>query len=452
MLDHGVPEAARSALMVDLYELTMMQAYHRHGLEGRATFDLFVRRLPAQRRFMVAAGVQRVLELLEMLRFTSRDLEYLGSTGLFESTFLERLESLRFTGDVAAVPEGTVLFAGEPIVRITAPILEAQLLETLVMNQVHLQTLLASKAARVVLAAEGRSVVDFGLRRMHGAEAGLWGARAYAIAGVRATSNVLAGQRFGIPIAGTMAHSFVQAHASEVDALRRFLEVYPSTVLLVDTYDTLRAIDRVIDLLATMPDARPRGVRLDSGDLETLARQVRSRLDSAGLTDVEIFASGNLDELRVRELVRSGAPIDAFGVGTRLGTSADDPNLDIVYKLAQLGDRPVLKLSTNKGTLPGIKQVWRRLDADGRLAADIIGLNDEERGGQPLLVEMMRGGERLEGGMEPLTALADRAREQLGMLPELYLGLDPEQVEPPVRISRALQGLRDEVAAAFRSG
>ncbi len=283
MLDHGVPEAARSALMVDLYELTMMQAYHRHGLEGRATFDLFVRRLPAQRRFMVAAGVQRVLELLEMLRFTSRDLEYLGSTGLFESTFLERLESLRFTGDVAAVPEGTVLFAGEPIVRITAPILEAQLLETLVMNQVHLQTLLASKAARVVLAAEGRSVVDFGLRRMHGAEAGLWGARAYAIAGVRATSNVLAGQRFGIPIAGTMAHSFVQAHASEVDALRRFLEVYPSTVLLVDTYDTLRAIDRVIDLLATMPDARPRGVRLDSGDLETLARQVRSRLDSAGL-------------------------------------------------------------------------------------------------------------------------------------------------------------------------
>jgi nicotinate phosphoribosyltransferase len=444
-------EAAGSALMVDLYELTMMQAYHRYAMDGQATFDLFVRRLPPERRFLLVAGVQRVLDLLESLQFTAEDIEYLDATGLFDGAFVERLESLRFSGDVAAVPEGTVVFANEPILRVTAPMLEAQLLETLVMNQVHLQTLLASKAARVVLAAQGRTVVDFGLRRMHGAEAGLWGARAFFIAGVAATSNVLAGRRFDVPIAGTMAHSFVQAHTEETEALRRFLEVYPSTVLLVDTYDTLRAIDRVVELVQSMSEVRPRGVRLDSGDLEALSRQVRERLDGAGLADLQIFASGNLDELRVRDLLRSGAPIDAFGVGTRMGTSEDDPNLDIVYKLAQLGDRPVLKLSADKSTLPAIKQVWRQLDSDGRLAIDVIGLNDEERDGEPLLVDMVRGGVRLEAGREALPAVQERAKRQLGLLPEACLALDPEPVEPPVRVSRRLLQLRDEVAERYRS-
>jgi nicotinate phosphoribosyltransferase len=437
-----------SALVVDLYELTMMQAYHLDGIEGRATFDLFVRRLPANRDFLVVAGLSTVLEHLERIRFTASDLEYLDSLGHFRLDFLDLLEQLRFSGGVSAMPEGTVAFAGEPILRVTAPIIEAQLLETVVMNLVHLQTLIASKAARVVLAAEGRGLVDFGLRRTHGTESGLFGARASRIAGFDATSNVDAGKRFGIPVTGTMAHSYVQAHDHEEAAFRSFVEAYPQTVLLVDTYDTMRGVERVIALAKELgDDFKVRGIRLDSGDLVALAGVSRERLDGAGLERVQIFASGNLDEYSVQEIVRSGAPIDAFGIGTRLGTSEDAPNLDIVYKLAQLDDQPLLKLSTDKATLPGVKQVWREEDCDGVVAGDTVGLADEDLPGRPLLAPVMEGGHRLPSSDESLDAARDRASHELRRLPQVMRRLESRPEPYPVQVSKRLQLLRDKLAA-----
>lgn len=428
-----------SALLVDLYELTMMQAYWAHGIEGRATFDLFVRRLPAARNFLLVAGLETALGLLEGLRFTSEDLEFLSRTGLFDPGFLDRLERFRFAGDVEAMAEGTVAFAGEPLLRLTAPLLEAQFFESLLMNQIHVQTLLASKAARVVLAAGGRRVVDFGMRRMHGVDAAVAGARAYWIAGLDGTSNVLAGQLYGIPIVGTMAHSFVQCHARELDAFRAFAETYPETVLLVDTYDSVQGVERVIELARELGDAfRVRGIRLDSGDLVELSRDARRRLDGAGLPAVGIFASGNLDEYRVAEIVGAAAPIDAFGVGTRLGTSEDAPNLDLVYKLAQLDGRPLIKLSTDKATLPGIKQVWRRLDDRGLFRGDIIGLAGEELDGQALLEPRMRGGTRVMDPPEELSAARRRAAEQLASLPAAIRALAPAEAPYPVEVSEAL--------------
>ena len=441
-------QSSPSALTVDLYELTMMQAYHLNGVEGLSTFDLFVRRLPAGRDFLLVAGLATVLEQIEELRFSASDLEYLESLGQFRGDFLDRLEHLRFSGNVAAVPEGTVAFAGEPILRLTAPIIEAQFLETVIMNLIHLQTLIASKAARVVLAADGRGLVDFGLRRTHGTESGLYGARASRIAGFDATSNVEAGNRFGIPVTGTMAHSYVQALDDEAEAFRSFVEIYPETVLLVDTYDTMRGVDRVIKLADELgDDFRVRAIRLDSGDLLALAAETREKLDAAGLERVQIFASGNLDEFGVRELVQTGAPIDSFGIGTRLGTSEDAPNLDIVYKLAQLDDRPLLKLSTDKGTLPGIKQVWRERDGDGVPVKDTLGLADEDLPGVPLLKTVMEGGRRLPGWNEGLDTARDRAAAELRRLPaamrSLETGFDPY----PVMVSERLRALRDELAS-----
>ena len=402
-----------SALVVDLYELTMMQAYHLTGIDGWATFDLFVRRLPAGRDFLLVAGLATVLERIEELQFTASDLEFLESLGQFRHDFLDRLEHLRFSGNVAAMPEGTVAFAGEPILRLSAPIIEAQLLETVIMNLIHLQTLIASKAARVVLAADGRGLVDFGLRRTHGTESGLYGARASWIAGFDATSNVEAGKHFGIPVTGTMAHSYVQALADEKEAFRTFVEAFPETVLVVDTYDTLRGVKRVIDLAEELGDSfKVRAIRLDSGDLEDLSASARELLDAAGLENVRIFASGNLDEHGVQMLVRSGAPIDAFGVGTRLGTSEDAPNLDIVYKLAQLDDRPLLKLSTDKATLPGVKQVWREEDGYGVAARDTVGLAGEDLPGRPLLVPVIEDGRQASrvGGRSRCSARTCRRR------------------------------------------
>ena len=443
----SAPGTTTSGLLVDLYELTMMQAYHRWGMKGTATFDLFVRRLPRLRNFLVAAGIGTVLEILEKLRFTSDDLDYLASTGLFRDDFLDELSRFRFTGDVEALPEGTVFFPPEPVLRITAPLPEAQFVETLVMNQIHLQTMLASKAARVVLAARGRDVVDFGLRRMHGADAGLLGGRAYWIAGVAATSNVLAGQRFGIPVTGTMAHSFVQAHDDELEAMRRFAAVYPETVLLVDTYDTIGGIDRVIALARELgPDCRLRGIRLDSGDLAGLAMAAREKLDAAGLTAMKIFASGNLDEYRIIELLADSAPIDAFGVGTRMGTSADAPSLDLAYKLAELDGLGRLKLTSNKDTWPGRKQVWRERDTGGVFARDTIGLEGEtDRPGEPLLVPVMRGGRRLEAASEPLDAARERAARQIAALPAVLRSLEPADPPYAVTVSPALRRLREAV-------
>jgi len=437
-----------SALVVDLYELTMMQAYHLTGIDGWATFDLFVRRLPAGRDFLLVAGLATVLERIEELRFTASDLEYLESLGQFRHDFLDCLEHLRFSGKVAAMPEGTVAFAGEPILRVTAPIIEAQLLETVIMNLIHLQTLIASKAARVVLAADGRGLVDFGLRRTHGTESGLYGARASWIAGFDATSNVEAGKHFGIPVTGTMAHSYVQALADEKEAFRTFVEAFPETVLVVDTYDTLRGVKRVIALAEELGDSfKVRAIRLDSGDLEDLSASARELLDAAGLEKVRIFASGNLDEHGVQRLVRSGAPIDAFGIGTRLGTSEDAPNLDIVYKLAQLDDRPLLKLSTDKATLPGVKQVWREEDGNGVAAKDTVGLAGEDLPGRPLLVPVMEGGRRLAGADESIDAVRERSAGELRRLPPAMRRLETD-IEPyPVSVSRKLRALRDELSS-----
>ena len=437
-----------SALVVDLYELTMMQAYHLTGIDGWATFDLFVRRLPAGRDFLLVAGLATVLERIEELRFTASDLEYLESLGQFRHDFLDCLEHLRFSGKVAAMPEGTVAFAGEPILRVTAPIIEAQLLETVIMNLIHLQTLIASKAARVVLAADGRGLVDFGLRRTHGTESGLYGARASWIAGFDATSNVEAGKHFGIPVTGTMAHSYVQALADEKEAFRTFVEAFPETVLVVDTYDTLRGVKRVIALAEELGDSfKVRAIRLDSGDLEDLSASARELLDAAGLEKVRIFASGNLDEHGVQMLVRSGAPIDAFGIGTRLGTSEDAPNLDIVYKLAQLDDRPLLKLSTDKATLPGVKQVWREEDGNGVAAKDTVGLAGEDLPGRPLLVPVMEGGRRLAGADESIDAVRERSAGELRRLPPAMRRLETD-IEPyPVSVSRKLRALRDELSS-----
>ena len=328
------------ALLTDLYELTMAQAYWRDGMNEPAVFSLFVRTLPRVRNYLLACGVADALVLLESFRFSQESLEYLEGTGRFARDFLDWLSGLRFTGNVHAVPDGTPVFGNEPIMEVEAPLIEAQIVETILMNQVQVQTLLASKAARVVRAAGGRRVVDFGLRRAQGADAGLKGARAFWVAGVDATSNVLAGKVYGLPISGTMAHSYVQSFDHELDAFRAFARVYPETILLVDTYDTLEGVRHVVELARELgDDFKVRAIRLDSGDLAELAFRSREILDAAGLERVEIFASGGLDEYRVAEIVARGAPITGFGVGTSMAVSSDVPAMDVAYKLTEYAGR-----------------------------------------------------------------------------------------------------------------
>ncbi len=346
----------QSVLLTDLYELTMLQAYHEQRMNGHAVFELFVRKLPPGRNFLVAAGLAQVIDYLADLRFTPADLAWLTASGRFSAEFVDSLATLRFTGDVDALPEGTVFFADEPILRIGAPLREAQLVESRVMNLVHYETLVASKAVRCTLVAPGRLLVDFGLRRAHGAEAGLLSARASYIAGFGGTATVEAGRQFGVPIYGTMAHSYVQAHGDEQSAFECFVRAHPeNAVLLIDTYDTERAALKVVDLARKLAvdGLAIQGVRIDSGDLGAHARRVRAILDAAGLTGVTIFASGNLDEHRVQELVRQQAPIDGFGIGTRMNTSADAPFLDCAYKLEEYDGRPRRKRSEGKATWPG---------------------------------------------------------------------------------------------------
>lgn len=444
-----IVDEGSAALLTDLYQLTMLQAYRAEGLGGRAVFSLFVRRLPSGRNFLLACGLDDVLHYLETLRFSDDALRFLRSRPEFRSEFVDWLAELRFTGDVFAVPEGTPIFAGEPILEVEAPLPEAQLAETFLMNQVHLQTVLASKGARVVAAARGRPVVDFGLRRTQGTDAGLKAAKAFYVAGVAATSNVLAGRVYGIPIAGTMAHSYIQAHDDELEAFRAFARLYPETVLLVDTYDTLAGVRKVIELARELGEAfRVRGVRLDSGDLAELARQARRLLDEAGLERVRIFASGSLDEWEIDALLRRGAPIDAFGVGTRMGVSHDAPYLDMAYKLVEYEGRGRVKLSPGKRVLPGRKQVYR-LEEDGVARGDVIAAADEEvSGGRPLLRKVMEGGRRLEVG--DLEAARKRAREEIARLPEPVRGLAPADPPLPVRISERLAAAARE--AARRAG
>jgi nicotinate phosphoribosyltransferase len=424
----------------------MVQAYWQERLNDEAVFSLFVRRLPAGRNFLLACGLHDALQYLEDVRFTQEDLDYLGGRPEFQKPFVRWLADFRFRGGVRAVPEGTPTFAGESILEVAAPLAEAQLVETIVLNGVHLQTALASKAARVVLAARGRTVVDFGMRRMHGTDAALKGARAFFIAGVSATSNVLAGRLYGIPIAGTMAHSYIQVHASELDAFRAFSAIYPGTTLLVDTYDTIEGIRRVIQLAEEQGTGFGVGaIRLDSGDLASLAREARALLDGAGLGQVRIFASGGLDENAVARLVDQDAPIDAFGVGTAMGVSADVPALDMVYKLTQYAGSGRLKLSPGKAVLPGPKQIFRQV-ADGTAVRDVIASASEHRSGRALLVPVMQQGRRLPGGKVTLTESREYAAEELAGLPPAVRGLARADPPYPVDVSAELTALTRQVA------
>jgi nicotinate phosphoribosyltransferase len=428
------------ALLTDLYELTMIEAYLEEGMADQAVFSLFVRRLPEHRNYLVACGLDDVLRALEELHFDDEALAYLAGQG-FPDGFLGHLEGLRFSGDVYAMAEGTPFFPDEPILEVEAPIAEAQLVETLVMNQIHLQTVLASKAARVKTAAGDRSVVDFGMRRTHGFDAALKSARAAYVAGVDATSNVAAGRRYGIPITGTMAHSYVEAHDDEYEAFRRFAAVHPESVLLVDTYDTERGVEKVVALARELgSEFRIRGIRLDSGDLEALSRSARRILDDGGLSGVQVHASGGLDEHAMATLVDAGAPIDGFGIGTSMGISADAPGLDIAYKLVAYAGRGRMKLSPHKATLPGRKQVFR-VDRDG----DVIGRSDESLSGRPLLRPVMRDGRRTDEGRDDLAAARRRAREEIARLPAAIRGLTAADPPYPVEISPALARSRDEV-------
>ncbi len=435
-------------MLTDLYELTMAASYHEHRPSDRATFDLFIRKLPPHRSYLVFAGLEQALFYLTHLSFSPEAIRYLRSTRLFSSSFLSYLKTVRFRGDVDAMPEGTVFFPSEPVLRVTGNIIEAQIVETLLLNTIHLQTLIATKAARMIEAADGRPVVEFGLRRAQGTDAGLKGARAAYVVGCAGTSNVLAGQLFGIPIFGTMAHSFVQSFPSELEAFRAFAETFPSgTTLLIDTYDDARGAQYAASVARELARRGHRlgGVRLDSGDLITTSRTVRRILDVQKLRDVTIFASGNLTEYRIQEIVRRRAPIDAFGVGTELSVSADAPSLDIVYKLSEVvsgGTRtPTLKLSAGKQTYPGRKQVFR-LEQDERFVGDILALDQEPVSGRPLLKPVMKKG-RLVGPLPSLASIRRHAAaERMGLPPKLRR-LD-EASPYPLHIGPGLQHMARE--------
>jgi nicotinate phosphoribosyltransferase len=410
-------------LVLDLYELTMLEAYIASSMAAPASFELFVRRLPPARSFLLAAGLEQALAFLDGFRFSPAELDELARVHRLAPAASRALAELRFSGDVDAVPEGTVLFADEPILRVTAPLPEAQLVETRLINLVQFQTMVASKAARVVLAAAGRPVIDFGLRRAHGAEAGTLAARACYLAGFAATSNVRAGVDHGVPISGTMAHSFVQAHDREEEAFAAFAAAQGTQVaevaLLIDTYDVERAAAKVVALAPALGarGARVAAVRIDSGDLGQHARRVRSILDDGGLAGTRIVVSGGLDEHDVAALVASGAPIDSYATGTRVVTSADAPNLDCAYKLVEYAGRPRLKRSEGKATWPGRKQVWRRRTAGGLLEADRLTSADEVvPGAEPLLVPVMRAGRRL-GRAPTLEEVRARAQREVAALP-----------------------------------
>ncbi|QKP78900.1 nicotinate phosphoribosyltransferase [Methyloligella sp. GL2] len=422
----------------------MLQAYFDEALEHEAVFSLFVRRLPKTRNYLLACGQETVLDYLESLAFSDSDLAYLETLGLFSEPFLRHLADFRFRGDVYAIAEGTPVFANEPILEIVAPLPQAQLIETLVMNQINLATTLASKAVRVVDAADGRAVVDFAPRRMQGIDAALKAVPAFHVAGVAGTSNVLAGKLYGVPLSGTMAHSYIQAHDDEMEAFRAFTKIFPETILLVDTYDTLAGVDKVIALARELgEDFGVRAIRLDSGDLAELAKQARRRLDAAGLGQVEIFASGGLDEYAIAELVAAGAPIDGFGVGTAMGLSSDAPGLDLVYKLTSYAGEGRIKLATGKPVLPGRKQVFR-IEEGGIARRDIIAREGETLGGQPLLEPVMRGGKRLNPALS-LDRRRDYAAIECAKLPPALRGLEPADPPYTVEISPALQAYQDEI-------
>jgi nicotinate phosphoribosyltransferase len=447
MSDASWFKSETTGLLTDLYELTMAACYHEVAMEQPATFSLFVRNLPNNRSFLLAAGLEEALSYLQNLRFGPSALDYLRSTGLFKEPFLKHLASLRFDGGVVAMPEGTVVFPNEPLLEVTAPIMQAQMVETYLLNAVQFGTLIASKAARIKCAAGDRNVMDFASRRVHGRDAALKVARSSYIAGFGATSNVLAGMKFGIPIAGTVAHSFIQSFEDEIEAFRAFARVFPSnTVLLIDTYDTLEGARRAVEVGKEMASrgAKLRGVRLDSGDMAPLSTDVRKILDGGGLTETKIFASGSLDEYRIQEALSAGAPIDGFGVGSRLGASTDAPVIDIVYKLVEYDTRPVVKLSQDKQSLAGRKQIFRSYSSSGEMKEDVLALRDEKIVGMtPLLSPVMEGGKRL-AKPKRLADIREYAAENLSKLPPALKALEGTQPYP-VRLSQAVQKLQSRV-------
>jgi nicotinate phosphoribosyltransferase len=439
------------ALFTDLYELTMAASYYARGLLGPATFDLVARELPPRRGYLVACGLEQALEFLEHWHLDDDAREYLRSLDRFDDDFLEFLGELRFTGEVWAIPEGEVVFPDEPLLRVTAPLVEAQLVETFLLNCVGHQTMVATKAARVATACGNHPFVDFAPRRDHGADAALYGARAAFVGGASGTSLVLAGQRFGLELSGTMAHSYVMRFDDEREALRSFALDHPGrAVLLIDTYDTVRAARLVVDLAPELraADALPVAVRLDSGDLAELSRAVRDVLDRGGLDQVRIFASGDLDEYRIADLLGAGAPIDAFGVGTQLGTSGDAPHVGVVYKLAEDPGGPRMKLARGKPSLPGRKQVYRVV-RDGEYAYDVLALDDEPGvTGEAVLVPFMRDGTRT-GAAEPLADVQARGRGAVAALPARLRRLEPQGPPYEVRLSPGLGSLVTKLRAEY---
>jgi len=442
-----------SGLLTDLYELTMAAGYLETGFDARATFELFVRSLPPRRNYLVAAGLDQALDFLENMRFSDEEIAYLREQAVFARSgddFFEYLAQFRFSGDVWAMPEGTVLFPGEPILRVTAPIVEAQIVETFLLATINFQTMIASKAARVSGAAGGRPVIEFGTRRAHGIESGVLAARAAVIGGCQGTSNVAAGHQFGIPIYGTQAHSWIMAHEDEEEAFRRFLDIFPDhAVLVVDTYDVHAAVEKIISL-----GRKPWGVRLDSGGLAADSVWTRRRLDEAGWKNVIVFASGDLDEDRISSLLAEGARIDSFGVGTALVTSNDSPTLGVIYKLVEIeidGEvRSAAKFSAAKVTYPGRKQVYRFSNPDGSFTGDIIGLVEENfPDAETLLEPVMTGGKR----SVPRTnvdAARERCLQQRAWLPEPARSLSGEAAPYPVRHSKKLEDLLEEVRRRVR--
>src|SRR3990170_4858602 len=434
------------SMFTDLYELTMCASYFDNKKFKPATFDLFIRRFPENRSYFLFAGLEQALLFLKSVKFTEEHLSYLKKQG-FDQQFLDYMRDFKFTGDVWAVPEGTVAFPCEPLIRVTAPIIEAQLVETFLLNTVNLQTMIATKASRVVIAAKGKSIVEFGLRREHGIDAGMKVARCSYIAGCQGTSNVLAGLSYGIPVFGTMAHSFVMSYEKEIDAFRAFAKTFPNkSTLLIDTYDDIAGAEKAATVAKELAKkgCRLDGVRLDSGDLTKISKKVRKLLDKKGLRYVRIFASGDLDEFKVAELLKNDAKIDSFGVGTKMGTSADKPYVDVIYKLCETMNEkgsfsPIMKLSEGKVTLPGRKQVYRFKDKQGNFERDVIALTDEKVNGEPLLIKVMEKGEIIYD-LPSLDEIRATAADNLSKLPEKYKELT-NAPEYPVELSRDLERL-----------
>lgn len=445
------------SLLVDLYEFTMAQSYFLYKQNTRATFDLFVRQLPVNRNYLIACGLVDIISYLRELRFSPSDIKYLRSRKLFSREFLRYLINFKFSGDVWALPEGEIFFANEPIVRVTAPIIEAQILESYFLNTLNLQTMIASKATRVVCSARGKGVFDFSLRRTHGSEAGLKAARASFIAGCNGTSNVLAGKLYGIPVVGTMAHSFVMSFRDEMSSFLAYSEVFPDkAVLLVDTYDTHKGLDNAvaIGLYLREKGHRLQGIRLDSGDIVSLSRLARKRLDQAGLCYVKIFASGNLDEARIDSLLRQGAAIDNFGVGTNMGTSIDAPCLDVIYKISEVTDEngkflPTMKLSKDKVTFPGRKQIYRVYDKRHKCLKDIVGLEGEKIKGRPLLIKVVDKGKIIYHNPSP-DRIRDFSRQQLFSFSSGIRNING-RYSYRVGVSCGLQRLRERLRAQLKS-